>query len=640
MQSELSYASIIRERSKYLFFLFFILLISCNREDTHEPFKEWKVYRGDDGTNAYSGLDLINRNNVSKLQVAWTYRSGDNYENSTIETNPLVINGILYGISPKQKTFALDAKTGKELWVFNPYDSNSKEGGVSRGLTWWENGDDQRIFISASHRLMALNTKTGKQIMDFGEHGFVDLRKGLRNDNEIEKYFITNSSPGVVYDDLIIVGSSLGEMYEGLPGNIRAYDVRSGKMKWIFHTVPKPGEPGYETWPPESYKTAGGCNAWSGLSIDRKRGIVFAATGAPQMDFHGGDRAGANLFGNSVIAIDASTGKYIWHFQVSHHDTWDYDLPSPPNLITLKKNGKAIDAVAQITKQGWIFVFERESGKPLFPVEERAVPSSDMPDESLSRTQPFPLLPPPLVRQKFDSSVVTDISPESREFVLNAIKDYSFGEIFHPQSTKGIIQLPGFRGGAEWSGAAFDPETGRMFVGVNEIPNIVQLVEIKPEDPNAIFKMPVLKAGEMVYQQACSPCHGADRRGHDSYPSLLDIGKKLNPVQAQEIVEKGRSKMPSFLNMPAAQKEALIAFLYNLKKDKLSSANYADTVKVVSNAPKRYTIAGYTQLKDQFGYYGIKPPWGTLNAVDLNSGEIVWKRPLGEYPELTEKGIP
>ncbi|MBS1576879.1 MAG: PQQ-binding-like beta-propeller repeat protein [Bacteroidetes bacterium] len=623
-----------------LFALLISSLLSCRNNNTVELSKEWRTYRGDDGINAYSGLNQINRDNVSMLQVAWIYRSGDTSKNSTIETNPLIINGILYGISPKQKTFALDAKTGKEIWTFNPYDSNSQEGGVSRGLTWWEDGDDQRIFISASYRLIALNAKTGRQITDFGENGFVDLRKGLRNDDEIEKYYITNTSPGVIYKDLIIIGSSLNETYEGLPGDIRAYDVRSGKLKWSFHTVPKPGEPGYETWPAESYKLTGGCNAWSGLSIDKKRGIVFAATGTPQADFHGGDRAGANLYGNSVIAIDASTGKHIWHFQVSHHDTWDYDLPSPPNLITLKRNGKNIDAVAQITKQGWIFIFDRETGKPLFPIEERAVPASDMPDEHLSPTQPFPLLPPPLVRQKFDTSDVTDISPESREYILNKIKNFSFGKIYHPQSTKGIIQLPGFRGGAEWSGAAFDPETGKMFIGVNEIPNIVQLVEIKPEDPNTFFKMPVLKAGEMVYQNNCSPCHGADRKGHDAYPALLGIEKKLNPGQAQEVIEKGRSKMPSFVNMPAAQKEALIAFLYNLKKDKLSSANYADTVTVNSNAPKRYTITDYTQLKDQFGYYGIKPPWGTLNAVNLNTGEIVWKRTLGEYPELTKKGIP
>ncbi|MBS1745759.1 MAG: PQQ-binding-like beta-propeller repeat protein, partial [Bacteroidetes bacterium] len=585
-----------RIRLVHLIFFLFTLLLSCKHKSTGESFSEWKSYRGDDGINAYSGLNLINKDNVSKLQVAWTYRSGDTLENSTIETNPLIINGVLYGISPRQKTFALDAKTGKELWVFNPYDSNSQEGGVSRGLTWWEDGDDQRIFISASHRLIALDARTGKQIMNFGEHGFVDLRKGLRNDDDIEKYFIANTSPGVIYGNLIIVGSSLNEMYEGLPGNIRAFDVRSGKMKWMFSTVPKPGELGYETWPAESYKTAGGCNAWAGLSIDKKRGIVFASTGAPQMDFHGGDRAGDNLFGNSIIAINASTGKYIWHFQVSHHDTWDYDLPSPPNLITLKKNGKAIDAVAQITKQGWIFVFERETGKPLFPIEERAVPSSGMPDEELSRTQPFPLFPPPLIRQKFDSSDVTDISPESRDYVLKKIRDFSFGKIYHPQSKKGIIQLPGFRGGGEWSGAAFDPETGRMFVGVNEIPNMVQLIEMKPEDPNAFFKMPVLRAGEMVYQKNCSACHGADRKGHDSYPSLSDIGKKLNQQQAQEIIEKGRSKMPAFLNMPAAQKEALIAYLFNLKKDKLSSANYADTLKMANNFRKRYTITGYRQL--------------------------------------------
>ena len=629
-----------RAQRQSLFVLLIVCFLSaCNDNNSENNFRSWKVYRGDDGINAYSALDQVNKETVKRLQVAWTYHCNDTIGNSTIECNPIIVNGILYGVTPRQKTFALDAKTGKELWIFNPHDEKSQGGGVSRGLSYWEDGDDQRIYMFANHRLIALNARTGKQIMSFGENGFVDLRKGLRDDTEIEKYYIESRSPGVIYKDLIIVGSTMGELYMALPGNIRAYDVKSGKMRWVFNTVPIPGEFGYDTWPKENYKTAGGCNAWSGFSIDRKRGIVFAATGAPTFDFHGGDRPGANLFANSVIALNAATGKYIWHFQVSHHDLWDYDLPSPPNLVTIKRNGKSVDAVAQVTKQGLIFVFDRENGTPLFPIEERPVPASKMPDEHNSPTQPFPIMPPPFSRQKFDTSLVTDISQESHDYVMKKIENYSFGEIYHPPNTKGIIQLPGFRGGAEWSGAAFDPETGKMFIGANDFPNEVQLIELEPENPDEVFKMPVLKAGEMVYQKNCESCHGADRKGTDLFPSLLEIGKRLSPQQAQMIIEKGRDKMPPFMNLPAAHKEALIALLFNLKKSKLTSKR-SDSLKIVKNPRKQYKLKGYTQLKDQFGYYGIKPPWGTLNAVDLNEGKIVWKRALGEYPELTKKGIP
>ncbi|HLT73086.1 MAG TPA: PQQ-binding-like beta-propeller repeat protein [Cyclobacteriaceae bacterium] len=600
--------------------------------------EDWPVYRGDDGVNAYSGLTQINRENVGNLQVAWMYRSGDYEENSTIEANPLIVDGILYGVTPGLNVFALDAETGEELWRFRPSADEGGQGGVLRGLTWWEDGDEQRIFTCFSYRLIALDAATGAQIMSFGTGGYVDLRKGLRNDNEIESYVVDNTSPGVVYDDLLILGSRVSESYHGMPGHIRAYDVRTGKLQWVFNTIPQPGEPGYDTWPTENYKTAGGCNAWAGFSIDRARGIVFASTGSPQFDFHGGDRAGANLFANSIIALDAATGKYIWHFQVSHHDLWDYDLPSPPNLVTVKRDGKEVDAVAQITKQGWIFVLDRETGEPLFPIEERPVPVSKMPDEETSATQPFPLLPPPLVRQRFDTSMVTDISPDSRQYILKEIANYTYGELYHPPDTAGIIQLPGTRGGGEWSGAAFDPETGRLFVGVNDIANVVQLVKLEQEDPNELFHMPVLLAGANVYREYCSACHGENREGHDAYPSLQNLGDRIDELQTRQIIDRGKNKMPSFAHLPEAYREAVTAFLFDLKDRALTATN-TDALQSRQEGNK-YRIKGYTQLKDQFGYYGVKPPWGTLNAVDLNIGEIIWKRPLGEYPELTEKGIP
>lgn len=613
---------------------------SCRTGDT-PAFRSWRVYRGDDGVNAYSALKQIDTANVKKLQVAWTYRTGDNIGNSSIECNPIVIDGILYGVSPKMKAFALDATTGKELWKFDPFEPGSKQGGVSRGVCYWKEGDEERIFLCASYKLIAIDAKSGKQVKQFGDSGYADLRKGLRNDAELEKYTIYNTSPGVVYNDLVIVGSSMGESYLDLPGNIRAYDVRTGKLRWNFNTIPRPGEFGYDSWPDSAYTYAGGCNAWSGLSIDRERGMLFAATGAPAFDFHGGDRKGDNLFANSVIALDAATGKYRWHYQISHHDLWDYDLPTPPNLVTLNKDGRMIDAVVQLTKQGWIFMLDRETGKPLYPVEEKPVPPSPMEDEFASPTQPFPTFPAPLSRHGFDTSLITDISAESGTYIRNEVARYDLGGIYTPPGTKGIIQLPGFRGGAEWSGGAIDPFTGILYIGVNDIPNVVQLVELKNDDQSEMEKMPVVKAGSMIYQNYCSPCHGPDRRGAGPYPSLAHVGSRLAAPQIMEVVSRGRNKMPSFSHLTARQREAVIAFLLNRKQARWEDfAREKDTASHIVPSRKKYKIKAYMQLKDQFGYPGVKPPWGTLNALDLHTGKLLWRRTLGEYPELTQKGIP
>lgn len=617
----------------FTIFIFSVVAFSCVHRSS-----DWSAYRGDDGINAYSSLNQVNRDNVSKLKVAWTFRTGDNAGKSSIECNPLIIDGTLYGVSPKLKTFALDAKTGKQKWIFDPFEKGSQQGGVLRGLNYWKDGNEARIFLSAGHKLIALNAATGKPFADFGENGFVDLRKGLKDDNEIERYSIENTSPGVVYHDLIIVGSSLGETYNLLPGDIRAFNVRTGKLQWTFHTIPRPGEKGYDTWPPDAYKTTGGVNAWSGLSIDRKRGMLFAATGAPGFDFHGGQRKGDNLFANCVIAIDAATGKYIWHFQVSHHDLWDYDLPSPPNLVTINKDGKQIDAVIQITKQGWIFVLDRETGAPVYPVNERPVASSSMNDERASATQPFPSFGEAIALQHFDTTQITDISDSAHEFVKQQIEGFNYGNIYTPPSLNGTVQRPGFRGGFEWSGAAIDATNGVLYAGANEIANLVQLVKLEDED--AVAKLPPGKAGLVVYQQNCAPCHGADREGGGPYPSLVEVKKRLTPAVALETIEKGRNKMPSFAGLPASQKEAVLAFLFGMKKEQLPRA--ASSHEKNPEQPPgetKYKIKGYIQLKDQLGYPGTKPPWGTLNALDLKTGKIIWKRPLGEFAELAKLGL-
>ena len=617
--------------------LYISILLVINSCNSPSPHKGWRAYRGDDGINAYSQLDQINKGNVNQLQVAWTYRTNDHSDFSKIECNPIIIGKTLFGVSAKMKVFAIEANTGKELWVFDPFEPGSKEGGFNRGLTYWEDGDDKRILGCAKNKLIALDALSGKPFSDFGENGFVDLRKGLRNDADFEKYDVTNTSPGVVYQDLIIVGSSLKENYEALSGDIRAFDVRTGQLRWTFHTIPRPGEFGYDTWSEESYKNIGGSNAWAGLSIDRERGLVFAATGAPAFDFHGGERKGQNLFANSIIAMEAATGKYVWHFQTSHHDLWDYDLPTPPNLTTVKKEGKEIDAVVQITKQGLVFMLERETGKPIYPIEERSVPASTMIDESTWPTQPFPVKPLPLTRTSFDESIITDISPESHEFIRTEASKYSWGSIYQPPSLQGIIQLPGFRGGAEWSGAAIDVESGVMYVGLNDIPNIVQLVAEGTEQ-ESLFGKPIAEVGLKIYTTKCMACHGEERKGNPGFPSLVDISKRMKPNDASNILKKGQRNMPAFPDLSEEQMNAVVSFLFDINKNKTYQSKEPIATTSVGK-PMRYRIKAYKQLLDQDGYPGIKPPWGTLCALDLNTAEVKWRVPLGEYPALVEKGI-
>jgi quinoprotein glucose dehydrogenase len=621
----------------FIAFISFFLM-RCN-EEKRRDYKTWEVYRGDEGSNAYSQLNQINAANVKQLEVAWTYRTGDSAASVNLECNPIVINNILYGVSPKLKTFALDAKTGKQLWVFDPFDKNSTDGGTCRGLTFWSNKDEQRIFVFVYNKLFALDARTGKQIMNFGDSGYVDLNKDLRSDSLEHHEDVQNSTPAIIYKGLIITGSMVGEDYESSPGHIRAYDVRTGKRKWVFHTVPEPGEFGYNTWPKEGNSKSGGCNAWGGLSIDRKRGIVFAATGSPSNDYHGGERIGQNLFGNCVLALNAATGKLIWHFQVLHHDLWDYDPPTAPNLITVKKDGKNIDAVAQVTKQGFVFVFDRETGKPLFPIEERPVAVTKMPGEQSWPTQPFPTKPLPLCRQSFDESMITDISPQAHDYVLNMAKKYSWGSIYLPPEMNGIIQMPGRRGGAEWSGACVDMETGIMYVGINDIPNVLELKERK-DARDELLNMPMFKAGEILYQNNCSVCHGADRNGNKSFPPLVNIASLLKPKDVKGLLQKAKGLMPSFYTLPDQDQDAIIAYLFNQRGNRLYRVKEDNKSTAVTKKAKRYTPKVNIQLKDQDGYPGVKPPWGTLNAVDLNSGEIVWKVPLGEYPALAAKGHP
>ncbi len=591
------------------------------------PHTTWSTYRADAGSTAYSALDQINIDNVDNLEVAWTYRSGDAREGnrSSIQCNPIVADGRMYVSSPALKLMALDPETGRELWRFDPFAGKTATG-TNRGVVYWESGADKRVYFSAGPYLYALNAATGAAVKGFGKEGRIDLREGLGRD--AKKLTVWASSPGIVYQDLLIQGTALTEGYDAAPGFVRAYELKTGKLAWTFRTIPQPGEFGYDTWPKEAHKEVGGANSWAGLCLDEKRGIVFVPTGSAAFDFYGGNRAGQNLFANCLLALDARSGKRIWHYQLVHHDLWDYDLPAPPTLVTLRQNGKTVDAVAQTTKMGMVFVFDRETGKPIFPIEERPVPSSALLSETTSPTQPFPTKPKPFVRHTFRRSDISDVTPNSTEFLTNFIKGARLGDIYTPPGVDGVVQFPGTRGGAEWGGPSFDPETGIMYVNANEVPLLVRMKKLETADNGTLASQ-----GSKLYAlNGCAACHGGDRAGSSVYPSLVNLSARRTEAEVSTILAKGRGQMPAFPAISGKDKEALLAFLLDKKQE--------DKTVAMESTPTRYVHNGWNILQDEDGYPGVKPPWGTLNAIDLNKGEILWQVPLGEYKELMDKGLP
>ena len=450
---------------------------------------EWSNYGGNKSNNHYTSLAQIDTNNVGSLKKAWEYHTGDADEKTQIQVNPLIIDGILYGVSPKLKLFALDAESGKERWVFNPAEPNSisaKGGGyfsmnVCRGLAFYKNGqNDQRIFYSASGSLYCIDALTGKPIISFGSNGKIDLHQDLGVD--ASNLYVASTTPGIIYKDLIIVGTRVAEEAAAAPGHIRAYDVHTGKMRWIFHTIPYPGEAGFESWDnKEAYQHIGGANAWSGFSMDEERGIVFAPIGSASYDFYGGKRTGDNLFANSVLALDASTGKRIWHFQTVHHDIWDRDLPTAPVLVNITKDGKKIDALVSVSKSGYIFLFDRVTGKSIYPIKETSVPSvSELAGEKPSPTQPIPSFFKPFARQSLMEKDLNNLVPDSSyQDIKKRLSTYKTGNMFNPPSKEGTIILPGFDGGAEWGGPAFDPTSGILYVNASEMPWVLTMVDLK-----------------------------------------------------------------------------------------------------------------------------------------------------------------
>ncbi|MCB0839678.1 MAG: PQQ-binding-like beta-propeller repeat protein, partial [Bacteroidetes bacterium] len=440
-------------KTTLLIFLCLIGLLSC-KSDQSTPMQigasqNWAVYGGDFASSQYSTLDQINTKNVANLKLAWSYSSGDKDERgrSQIQCNPLIIDGVLYGSSPKLKFFALDAATGKERWSFDPFEGNynSYGMGVNRGVAYWTDGSQSRILLTAASSLYSIDAKTGKLDKSFGEAGTVSLHAGLGE--WAQELYVVSNTPGIVYKNLLILGTRVSEGEDAAPGYIRAFDIPTGELKWVFHTIPRPGEFGYETWPEDAYQRIGGANAWSGMSLDPERGIVFVPTGSASYDFYGGNRHGENLFANSVLALDAATGKRIWHFQTVHHDMWDRDLPCAPNLVTVTHNGQKVDAVAQVTKSGFVFLLDRETGEPLFSVEEKPFPASDLDGEQAWPTQPIPVKPPPFSRQILTKNDIGSINPETQKQALKRLEGIRSNGQYIPPSREGTVIFPGFDGG-------------------------------------------------------------------------------------------------------------------------------------------------------------------------------------------------
>jgi len=529
---------------------------SCERQVNQD--RTWSIYKADAKSSNYSPLKQITTANVNQLRPAWTFTIHDKPSGSQpgrSECNPIIVDGVLYATSANQWAYAVDATTGKQVWSFDPLDG--KQGGeVNRGLTYWENASDKRILMSANNFLFALNAKTGKLISTFGENGKVDLKIGLRDADK--DFYVSSTSPGIIYKNLIIMGCRVPDTYGAQPGFIRAYDCTTGKLVWTFHTVPYPGEPGYETWSTDAYKVVGGVNNWAGMSIDSKRGMVFLGLGSPSYDFYGKDRKGSNLYGNCVIALDAATGKHIWHFQTVHHDMWDYDLPAPPVLVTINKNGEKVDAVAQITKQGFVFVFNRETGESLFPIEERRVPASNLPGEEASPTQPFPLKPKPFARQSITEADLTNYSPADHDSLVKKFRSMRYEGLYTPPDLKGTLQLPGTRGGGEWGGGAFDPATNMFYIKSNDAPDLITIV-----------------------------------RGTNQAST-----EKVTATSQLETVDR-HARPDQFVNS-----------------------------------------TGYKTWKDPDGNPAITPPWGTLNALNLATGEYEWQIPLGNDSLRQRTGLP
>ncbi|HTE20344.1 MAG TPA: PQQ-binding-like beta-propeller repeat protein, partial [Armatimonadota bacterium] len=553
--------------------------------------RDWLRSQGGDASTRYSALTQIHRGNVRDLQVAWTYRSGDGAAN--IQCNPIVVDGVMYAPTAGEHVVGVNAETGKELWRFKP-------GGqpAFRGLTFWR-GDrthPSRLLFNAGEYLWALDPSTGRPLTQFGEQGRV--RTG---------HF--RVAPAV-YKNVIV--------FAGFESDVFGYDLHTGKQLWTFHTVPRPGEFGYDTWD----RPEGGANCWGGIALDGQRGIVYIATSPPKPNFDGAGHWGDNLFSNCVLALHAETGRRLWHFQEIRHDIWDLDIPAPPVLVSVQRNGKRVDAVATVTKIGNTLLLDRVTGKPLFPFRLRRAPTSRLPGERTAPYQPDLELPQPFARQEFRRDHVTNVSPESREFITNKIRSARFGWFEAFEAGRPTVYY-GIHGGGEWTGAAFDPASGYLYVSANEVPwtiTVVPNTRAVVRDPN---RAPT--PGEHVYRESCVRCHGEERQGVGVAPPLLALDYRMKDEEVVRLLKTGRNGTHPKIELPTGEMKNLLEYVFDRDRPASTPA---------PGSRPRHTFLGFQRLLDPEGYPGSKPPWGTLNAIDLNTGKIAWKVPLGEHEEL------
>jgi quinoprotein glucose dehydrogenase len=594
--------------------LFLVTVLGAQESDSAG--RDWPAYGGDPGGTRYSTLTQINRSNVDRLRMAWQFDPGDTQPNGRFQAQPIVVNGILYSVTPGGSVVALDGETGKLKWSWKSGERTSV-----RGLTYWTDGKEQRLLAAFGRYIYAIDVASGKPFPEFGRGGRIDLHYDLDRDPEQQSVSLT--TPGVIYKDLYIVG---GRTSEGLPasyGDIRAYDVRTGKLRWTFHTIPRPGEYGYETWPKKAWTYTGAANNWAGMAVDVKRGIVYVPTGSAAADFYGANRVGDDLFANTLLALDAATGKRIWHFQGVRHDIWDRDFPSPPTLVAVERDGKIVDAVAQTTKQGFVFLFDRGTGTPLFPIEYRHVPPSTVEGEVAARMQPFPLKPAPYARQRLTEDMLTTRTPQAHHWAADQFKTFRSDGLFVPfMLGKETVIFPGFDGGAEWGGSALDPTTGVLYVNANDIAWTSSMRRT----------LPTASLGRQTYLTQCAACHGENMSGNVGFPSLVDIATRRTPAQIAQTIRNGSGRMPGFSSLPPETLSQLIQYVTSGKANEAMRGAPLPT-------DMKYDFTGYHRWYDPDGYPAVAPPWGTLNAIDLNSGEYVWKIPLGEYPELAAQGL-
>ena len=615
----------------------------------------WKDYLGGPDSAHYSALKQINASNVNQLAVAWTYDTGDD---ASYTFSPLVVDNMAYFAAKQGSLVAVDAATGKELWVHSftsPGAAGGRFAGITgqRGANYWESKDrsDRRLFVSSAGFLHAIDARTGKLVDSFADHGKLDLKTGI----DRAKTGLASRTPGRIFENIIILGSATGEGYLAPPGDIRGFDVITGKLLWVFHTIPRPGEFGYNTWPKDAYKYMGGVDVWGEITLDEKRGIVYLPTASAKYELYGGDRLGANLFADSLLALDARTGKYLWHYQTVHHDLWDYDPNAAPQLVTVKHDGKNVDAVALASKNGFLYVFDRVTGKPLWPIEERPVPPSDVPGEVASRTQPFPTVVPPFARQGMTVKDMYDgfMKPEEKGWWKDRLSSARTG-FYTPPGLVDTISLPSVNGGALFFSTGADPTNGTVYVESKDMPSILKLVPggeslasnaggLIPDRPRRAAAGPgpvpaPAQMGRAVYEQTCQACHGAELKG-DRGPDIESVVSRLGAEGTRGVITKGRGTMPAFASLPAQSMTDLMAFLARPDAAPVGSAPPAAAVALarlraepdypedVEGPPSRYKT-GYGNES-----YVITPPWSTITAYDVNTGKIKWKAPNGDHPQ-------